>query len=394
MNWPSVKSLKTALLLCPALVLAAGCLTPARAGVGQDLARILASKELLVAAVGNWRQANRQAWQGLEMAAKEINQAGGILGKPVKLWRNEVPDDPRLAVKQAQEIADNPETAMVVMSTRRDVALPMSIVLAYRDVLTLLTGESTPFHEVNLPMLYRLTPYDSDEMGYLTSFCLARGLSRVVIVVSDNDYAKIHANTFETEARAREMKIVSRLDVDPQASGESVGQELAALVKSRPFDAVFYSGPVDLAVKLIKAAAAEGIEQPFIGGSQWDTPELAQVADPRRTSVFLVTPFTADQPDKAATHFVDAYRQAYGEYPDAQAGFNYNALCLYAQAAKQAGTVDPDKVTDAMDNHFLWDGPLGQVRLNELGELIFPVLYIKHFANGEFKTLDFHPPGP
>ena len=389
MNWPRVRSLNAVILLCPVLFLAAGCLESVTAGVGQDVSKIVAAKELLVAAVGNWEQANLPAWQGLELAAKEINQAGGVLGKPLKLWRNEVPDDLRQAVKQVQNIADNPETAMVILSSRRSVALPMSIVLAYYDILTLLTGESTPFHEVNLPMLYRLCPSDSDEMDYLAMFCLKKGLKRVAIIVSDSGYAKIHANSFETEARAKGMEIVARIECEVQTSGEKLERELAGLVKTRQFDAIFYSGSAALAVKLIKAAAAQGIEQPFLGGSQWDTPALVDVADPQRTSVYLVTPFAPDLPDKAARNFVEAYHQVYGKFPDAQAGFNYNALHLYAQAVRLANTVDPDKVTDAMDNNFHWDGPLGEVRLNGLGELLFSTLYIKRFAKGKFQIMDF-----
>jgi branched-chain amino acid transport system substrate-binding protein len=388
MNWPNVRSLSAAVLLCPALILAAGDFGAVSLAGSSDARKIEDTKELVVAAIGNWEQTNLPAWQGLELAAKEINQSGGILGKPLHLLRKEAPNDLRQAVKQAQDIADNPDTAMAILYSKRNVALPISIVLAYYDVLTLFTGESTPFHEVNLPLLFRLCPSDSDEMNYLTTFCLHKGLKRVAIFTADSDSAKIHANTFETEARAKNMEIVSRTVCDTDMSQAGLGRELTGLVKKRQFDAIFYSGPAPLAVKIIKAAAAQGIDQPFIGGSQWDTPDLASVADPKRTSVFIATPFAPDLPGNAAQHFIEAYRQAYGEYPDAQAAINYNALYLYAQAARLTGSTTPDRIMNTLYNKFQWDGPIGPVRLNDLGELLFSNLYIKHFVQGHFQTMD------
>jgi|GEM_PF-2952908 len=389
MNWPSVRSLSAAVLLCPILLLASHGFVAIGAAGGFDAKNPEASKELLVAAIGNWEQTNRSAWQGLELAVGEINQSGGILGKPVKLWRAEVPDDLRQAIKQTQGIVDNPATAMAILFSKRNVALPVSIVLAYHGVLTLFTGELTPFHEVNLPLLFRLCPSDADEMSCLATFCTSKRIRRVAVFAANGDYAKSFANIFETKAKAMGMQIVARTDCDIQMSEEGLRRELAGLTKRRPFDAIFYSGPPPLAAKLLKAAAAEGIEQPFIGDSQWDTPELADAADPQRTSVFFTTPFVPDAPDKTARHFIDAYLQAYGEAPDAQAAINYNAIHLYAQAARRTGSADPDKVMATLYNRFQWGGPLGEVRLNELGELLFPVMYIKHFSKGRFHTVDF-----
>jgi len=87
-------------------------------------------------------------------------------------------------------------------------------------------------------------------------------------------------------------------------------------------------------------------------------------------------------------HFLAAYHRAYGESPDAQAALNYNALYLYAQAARRAGSAAPDKVMATLYDNFQGDGPFGQARFNELGELRLPALYIKHFGQGRFQPVE------
>jgi branched-chain amino acid transport system substrate-binding protein len=371
------------------LFLALALLWAAPVAAGPGPRDIMDAKEVLVAAIGNWGGHNRLAWQGVALAVEEINRSGGILGKPVRLWRNDVPGEARQAIKQARDIADDPATALAVLDSSRGVALPMSTVLAFHGIPTFLTGESTPFTEVNLPHLFRLSPSDTDEMRYLAAFCIRKGLRRITIIVAHGDTATLAANTFETEARAMGLEVALRLECERDASEGELRQVLAGVNNDHTFDALFYAGPASQALKLLRAAAAQGIEKPFIGGSQWDTPELALATGLQRASVYLATPFA---PDRKAKRFSTAYRQAYGESPDIQAAVNYNALLLYAQAARLSGSANPDRVMGTLYGAFHWDGPFGPVRINKHGAIIFPRLYIKHFTKGGVGLITFAAP--
>lgn len=389
MHWPCARSRSQVALRGRILFLAAALLWAAPVAAGPGPRDIMGAKELLVAAIGNWGGGNRLAWQGLALAAEEINRSGGLLGKPVKLWRNEVPGEVRQAIKQARDIADDPATALAVLDSSRDVALPVSTVLAFHGIPTFLTGESAPFTEVNLPHLFRLSPSDTDEMRYLAAFCLRKGLRRITVVVAHGVTSTLYANTFETEARAMGLEVALRLECERDASEGELRQVLGGIKNDHAFDALFYAGPATQALKLLRASAAQGIEKPFIGGSQWDTPELALAADSQRMSVYLATPFA---PDRKAQRFSTAYRQAYGESPDIHAAVNYNALLLYAQAVRLSGSANPDRMLDTLYGAFHWDGPFGPVRINKHGAIIFPTLYIKHFAKGGVRLITFASP--
>jgi branched-chain amino acid transport system substrate-binding protein len=226
-------------------------------------------------------------------------------------------------------------------------------------------------------------------MRYLAAFCIRKGLRRITIIVAHGDTATLAANTFETEARAMGLEVALRLECERDASEGELRQVLAGVNNDHTFDALFYAGPASQALKLLRAAAAQGIEKPFIGGSQWDTPELALATGLQRASVYLATPFA---PDRKAKRFSTAYRQAYGESPDIQAAVNYNALLLYAQAARLSGSANPDRVMGTLYGAFHWDGPFGPVRINKHGAIIFPRLYIKHFTKGGVGLITFAAP--
>lgn len=389
MHWPCARSRSRTASWGRILFLALALSWAAPVAAGPGPRDVMDAKELLVAAIGHWEGTNRLAWQGLALAAEEINRSGGLLGKPVKLWRNEAPGEVRQALKQARDIANDPATALAVLDSSRGLALPVSTVLAFHGIPTFLTGEAMPFTEGNLPPLFRLRPSDTDEMRYLAAFCIRKGLRRITIIVAHSDAAVLDANTFETEARAVGLEVALRLECERDASEGELRQLLAGVKSDRAFDALFYAGPASQALKLLRAAGAQGIEKPFIGGSQWDTPELALAADAQRTAVYLATPFA---PNREAQRFSAAYRQAYGESPDVHAAVSYNALLLYAQAVRLIGSANPDRVMGALYDAFHWNGPFGPVRINKHGAIIFPRLYIKHFTKGSVGLISFAAP--
>lgn len=388
MRWRFVRSLSAAALLAAVLVLASGCFDAERTGGGAGSRRTDSGNTILVAAMGNWEEGSRLAWEGLELAANEINRSGGILGKQLTLWRHNVSDDPRQGVRQAQAIADNPASAMAVLFSRQRVAVPASTVLAYYGVMTMLTQVSAPLNEINLPLLFRMCPTDSDELDFLTTFCVRKKIQRVALFVFNGESARLYANTFETDAKLKGMSVTSRTACDMLTTEATMKRELTNLGKHAPYDAIFYSGPVLPAVRLLRAAADLGIQQPFLGGSRWDTPELAKATSSNSTSVYLATPFAPDVSNQPARRFIDAYRQAYGEDPSAEAAITYNALHIYAEAVRLAGATAPDKVSAALIRKTVWNGPFGLVKFNAVGELVSSHLYIKHFSGGKFQILD------
>jgi branched-chain amino acid transport system substrate-binding protein len=371
------------------LLLAQGCRNAAGPAAGGESRNTEDGGEVVVAAFGELGQANRLAWQGLELAATEINLAGGITGRQLRLVRCDAGDDLRQGIRQAQQLADDPHTAMAILSSRQEVAVPAATVLAYHGILTMLTKVSAPMSDISLPLLFRLCPTDAEALNFLAAFCVHKGIKRVAVFAFNEDAARIYANTFETEAGAKGIEIAARLSCDMLTSENTFSRELANLKKSSQFDAIFYSGPPALSVKLINAAAALGIEHPFLGGAREDVADLASLADPLKTTVYIVSPFAYTTGDVAVKRFIDAYRQAYNEFPDVQAAINYNALHLYAQAARAVGGAIPGKVADILAQKNKWDGPFGEIRFNGARELVATKLYMKQFTNGRFETLDF-----
>ena len=105
-------------------------------------------------------------------------------------------------------------------------------------------------------------------------------------------------------------------------------------------------------VPLITAQARNiGITATFIGSAGWDEPQkLFNILEDNAPleGAYLPRNFSTEAPETAP--FVAAYQTAYMELPTDQSGRGYDAMSLLALAIKNAGTLEPEAVREALTN--------------------------------------------
>ena len=111
-------------------------------------------------------------------------------------------------------------------------------------------------------------------------------------------------------------------------------------------------------VPLFAAKAREmGIEATFIGTNGWDEPDkLFNVLDDNTPleGAYLTRDFSVEAPESAP--FVEAYTAMFMEPPDGPSAWGYDAMSLLGLAIKNAGTLEPDAVRDAIANTMDYQG--------------------------------------
>ncbi len=105
-------------------------------------------------------------------------------------------------------------------------------------------------------------------------------------------------------------------------------------------------------VPFLAARAREiGIDATFIGTNAWDIPnELFNTLGDNTPleGSFFTRDFSVESPDAAP--FVQAYTEMYMESPDGPFSWGYDAMSLLAIAIKNAGTLDPTEIRNALAN--------------------------------------------
>lgn len=269
--------------------------------------------------------------RGIDLAVDEINRAGGIDGRPLKVIPRDDEANGSQAAVIAQEFVENPEVLSVVGHVNSGAMLAASRI--YDGQLTAVaTTASSPDLTGVSKWTFRVISSDSLNGVILARFASRIGgtssaLKRASIIYENDTYGRGLADAFRRAFRGTIVSfdpIAERVDAEPFIS----------YIKSRQVGIVFVAGRETSALRLLREARRQGLDAVFIGGDGWQS----IVSDTSASNgVYVGTSFSAENPDPGVQRFVKAFEQKYDSKPDAFAALAYDATRLIAEAIARKG---------------------------------------------------------
>jgi branched-chain amino acid transport system substrate-binding protein len=325
---------------------------------------------------------------GLQLAADEINESGGVKGRHIRLVRyddHESVDEGRAV---AEQIAANPDVVAVIGHLQSYVTMPA---LAMYDVAGLVviapTATDPALTQQGYRQFFRATFSDPAVGARMADFAAARHYQRVAISYIRDTYGRDLANAFEERAAQRGVQVVARDSYDPGA--DVTAQELAGTLrewKGLTPDAVFLAGEVPSAATIVSEARRAGFTQPILGGDAMSSPALIEVAGKAAEGVIVAAAFHPDEPRPAARQFTDAFTKRFGTPPDVGAALGYDALMVLADGMRHAGTTVPAEVARALHST-TWEGATGPFSFDSAGNRVSTPIVTTVVRGGRFVWL-------
>ena len=280
---------------------------------------------------------------GVALAVKEINEAGGVNGFQLKLEFQDSEGDSDSAAAAYGKLIDmgmkvslggtlSGETQSVVAAAKEDGLL----------VLTP-TGSSKACIEGS-NAAFRVCFNDPQQGTASADFIKDNELGTKVAVfyASDNDYSKGLYEKFKEEADKIGLEIVTTQTFTDGTKTDFSTQ--INTIKDSGAELVFipiYAAEAATFLTQAKGKLADGMY--FFGCDGLDG-ILGKIADPKYAeNVLMLTPFAADDPAENVQKFVDAYKKAYNnEVPDQFAAYGYDAIYVIAEALRKANLTSTD----------------------------------------------------
>ena len=334
--------------------------------------------------------------QGMDLAVDEINAAGGVLGRPLKIQRADDHEDVDQGRMIAQEFGKNPEVVAVIGHLQSYVTVPAAAVYDLSGlVLVSATATTAELTNKGYRRVFRTIFTEADMGRQLADYAVKGGHKRMVIYYSRDEYGRGLANAFEEQAVAAGGTILDRRSYDPNvpANPLTASQAVAAWSQLGP-EAVFIAGQDEPAALLALELRRKGMEVPIIGGDALATPTYVQRAGQAAEGTVIASPFHRGAPDPEVRRFTAAFQAKYGREPDVGAALAYDATRLLAHAIAQAGAADPAKVAAALHAVRGWRGVTGPMTFDDAGNLVdMPVRKVV-VRGGEFTYLEDATPSP
>ena len=279
--------------------------------------------------------------QGAELAAKEINAAGGVNGWTVEV---RVEDDQADGAQAVQAYATLFDDGMDVTlgGTTSGACIAMTEE-AVKDGMLLLTPSGSQLECTQYDNCFRVCFEDSAQGLYAANFIKDNAVGEKVAIIYDksNDYSNGLRNSFVATAAENGLNVVTEQAFTDQSNTDFSVQLQA--VKDSGADLLFLPIYAQEAAYIITQADKVGLDVTFFGCDGLDGILEKIGADnvALTEGVMLLTPFAADSETEPTKSFTAAFKADYGYTPDQFAADTYDAVYAIVEAMKHADT-NPD----------------------------------------------------
>lgn len=272
--------------------------------------------------------------RGTQLARDQINAAGGIDGAPLELVAVNDSADAGRAVSVAAEFFSDPSLVAVIGHSNSGALLAAASVYERGLPAISATATSPEITEAGR-WIFRVAPSDAATSEGLARFALRHLGDRAVMLYANDAFGRGLREAFGAAYVAGGGELVREYPYI-EWDTEDFALYLEAARPARP-DLIFVAGLDHGGGRIVRQARRLGIEAPILGGDGL----LGLVGrDPIYDGTYVLVHYHPDAPGQANREFVEAYRAAYGDAPDAYAALAYDAVRLVTQAMREVG---PDR---------------------------------------------------
>lgn len=294
---------------------------------------------------------------GTDLAVKEINAAGGILGMNIEVVYEDtqskkeiVPNVVRKLIEQDKVVAllgevassNSIAAAPVLKELKRPAIAPTST----NPKVVLDPSDQT---KVN-PYYFRACFIDPIQGTVMANFVyqkLQKPRAALIYNIAQ-DYNKGLAEYFKARFTQLGGTIVAE-ETYPDGT-QDFKPQLTKIKGANP-DVIITPNTYAETGLILKQAKELGMNQIFMAGDASHAPKVIEIAgEDAVQNLYLTTLYVSDDPDPKAQAFAKKFRDEYKQEPNSNACFSYESMMILAEAIKKAGKVDPEAIRAALEN--------------------------------------------
>ena len=296
-----------------------------------------------------------------EMAVDQINQAGGIHGRPLELVIADTESDPQKALLAARRLVERERVTALVGPTRTDTGMAVKAYLHQRRMPTIMTVGGDPVimggRFGDFDWIFKSPQRSSIAVSRVYEFLQSRGVNRVGLLTASDGFGRDGATWLTSLAEAHGITITASEQFAPTDTDMTT-----QLVKIRATNPEFIiSWTIGPAAALVSRNVQQlGLAIPLMHCHGIPDPKYLELAGDAAegtympsTKLMVADQLPEDDPQKAVvTKFIRLYRDVYGferQYPlNTHSGYAWDAIMLLAQALREVGPENPEAIRDAV----------------------------------------------
>lgn len=373
-----------ALQLIAACALAMGT----TAGFAQDVIKIANIVELS----GGGATAGTNFKNGVELAVKEINASGGILGKKIQTTTADTQSNPGVAKGLTQKAIDN--DVFAIFGPVFSGSIMVSMAESRRaEVPNFTGGEAASITEQGNPYVFRTSFTQATAMPKVARYISDQAkLKSIAVIYVNNDFGKGGMDSIRKALANSPTKILSEISTEPGQVDFS-----AAVLRAKQSNAegVFAYSNEEESARLLRELRKQGWNKPIIGETTLTGQKVIELAGEAANGAIAHVGLTVDAPVPAIRAFKAKFERDYKYISDHNGMKGYSGVYVLKAAIEKAGKLDRKAVAEAMKglkvNTDKYPGALMYTEFDNKGDLD-RMSFMVEVKNGKQEVIDMVAP--
>lgn len=315
------------------------------------------SKEIKIGAnvemTGGVANYGKSALNGIQLAFKEVNAAGGVLGKQIKIIQADNKSEASEATNAMTKLITQDKVSLIMgpitssnalaaLQVAQDNKIPVITPTGTNARITVDNGKVRPY-------AFRSCFIDPFQGIVMANFATNTLKVKTAVIYIDNssDYSKNLAESFEAQFVKNGGAIIGK---EAFLQKDQDFKSTLTKIKGLNPETIFIPAYYEEVGKIAKQAREMGITVPLIGTDGWDDPKIVEVAGASAlNNTYFSNHYSAQDTDPNIVKFVEAYKKEYGQEPNAFAALGYDAALMVVDSIKRANSTDPVKIREALE---------------------------------------------
>jgi len=336
--------------------------------------------------------AGTNAKNGIELAVKEINAAGGILGKKLETMVNDTQSNPGVAKGLATKAVDDDVFAVLGPTFSGSVLVSMAETKR-AEIPNFTGGEATPITQQGNPYIFRTSFTQASSMPKVTRYIASNLKAKTVAVIFvNNDFGKGGRDAFDKAAEASGLKVLADISTE---SGQVDFASPVLKAKQSNADVLFVYTNEEESARALKELRKQGWSKPIIGETTLTGQKVIDLAGEAANGAIAHVGLTVDAPNPNVRAFRSKFEKEYKYVSDHNGIKGYTSVYMLKAAIEKVGKLD--RVATAKALHGLTisaakePGVLMDVTIDANGDLDRES-FIVEVKNGKQEVKEVLPP--
>ena len=282
---------------------------------------------------------------GVKLAVKEINAAGGILGRQVQYTSGDTQSNPGVAKALAQKAID--DSAYVVMGPVLSGSILVSMEETRRaEVPNFTGGEASAITQKGNPFIFRTSFTQASAMPKVARY-IKNGIKAKTVDVMwvNNDFGKGGRDMIVKALEAEGIKVGADISTDP---GQVDFSSAVLKAKQSNGDALFVYTNEEESARALRELRKQGYAKPVVGETTLTSQKVIELAGEAANGAVAHVGLSADAPLPTIKAFDAAFQREYKAKSDHNGLKGYSGMYFVKVITERIGKVDGKAFAAAM----------------------------------------------